>query len=167
VRQLAVVLAFAGVTWCGVSPVAGSEDSALAQRIESASGVLLSGPHPSRTATQEALADLLQSASGISAAAGFPAPTQERLDSVVALYEGGGFLEPENVAAVHRAYESVTGGRAFVFPQSVSSIEEARDHGRLQIQKALGALDAGRPKEAVQEVLGFVLMVTTPMKQER
>jgi hypothetical protein len=97
--------------------------------------------------------------------AGLPAPARERLAVAAAAYAAGGFLEPENVATVHRAYEAINDGRAFVFPQDVRSMEEARKYGEGQIQRALAALDAGRSRETVREVLGCVLLVTTPMEK--
>ena len=66
---------------------------------------------------------------------------------------------------MHRAYEAVNEGRGFVFPSGVGSIEEAREYGRRQIQEAVDAFDSGRSREAVREVLGFVLLVTTPKER--
>lgn len=163
-KLLVLLLVFAGRVWAGGSPATGSESAALARGIESASGVILSDEQPSSEEMQGALADLLQTASAISRSAGLPAPTQKSLDLATAAYAEGRFLEPPAVAKVHRAYEAVSGDRAFAFPQEVGSIEEARDHGRRQIQNALRALEVGRSKEAIQEILGLVLLVTTPMK---
>ena len=42
------------------------------------------------------------------------------------------------------AYAAVSGGRAFVFPQAVGSIEQARAYGRAQVDRGLAALAAGR-----------------------
>jgi len=165
VKQPVVVLA-AVMIWAGSYALLGSEDGGLAREIESASGVLLSEEDPSRAAVQEALTDLLEGASELSDGADLPAPAPERLAAAAASYAEGGFLEREAVAKVHRAYEAVK-GRAFEFPDSVGSIPEAREHGRQQLQSALDALEAGRPREAILEVLGFVLLVTTPMEQPR
>ncbi len=166
-RQLVIVLASAGMVWAGGSPVLGSQAASLGQDIESASGVLLTEEHPSRTAVQKALSDLLGSASQLSKDTDLPAPAQERLGAAAASYAEGGFLEVEAVATVHQAYEAVNEGRAFVFPDSVESIREAKEHGRRQIQRALDALDEGRSREAIREVLGFVLLVTTPMEHHQ
>jgi hypothetical protein len=160
-----LVLMLASVGMAGAAPPALAGSEGLAQEIESVSKVLLSETQPSRAVLQKGLTDLLRCASRISAAAELPTPAQERLDAAVASYDAGGFLGPETRATVRRAYQAVTGGHPFVFPESVGSIEEARDYGRGQIERALAALDAGRSREAVEEVLGFVLLVITPMER--
>ena len=162
-RQLVMTLAVAGVIWAGSPP--GSMAGTPAQDIESALAVFSAGRHPARAEVQGALARLVESASRIALDAGLPAPARERLAVAAANYAAGGFLEPENVATVHRAYEVVNEGRAFVFPRDVGSIEEARKYGEGQIERALAALDAGRSRETVREVLGCVLLVTTPMEK--
>ena len=166
-KQVLIVTVALGVA-CAASSAARGLEAAIAQDIESASAVFFSDGEPSsRAAAQKALADLVESASQISVDANLPAPAQERLAVAAASFAGGGFLEREAVATVHRAYEAVNGGQAFTFPQDVGSIEEAKEHGRRQIRKALEALDAERPREAVQKVLGFVLLVTTPMEKPK
>jgi hypothetical protein len=126
-RQLVMTLAVAGVIWAG-SPL-GACAGTPARDIESALAVFDAGRHPARAEVQGALATLVESASRIAVDAGLPAPAPERLAVAAAAYAAGGFLEPENVATVHRAYEAVNEGRAFVFPQEVGSIEEARKYG--------------------------------------
>jgi hypothetical protein len=164
VKQLSMTVAIAGLVWAAGSPQ--SAAGTPAQDIESASSVFFSEGHDSsRAAAQEALSNLVDSASRIAVDAGLPAAARERLAVAAAAYAAGGFLEPDSVAAVHRAYEAVGEGRAFVFPRDVGSIEGARTYGRGQIRRALAALDAGQATEAIQEVLGFVLLVTTPMEK--
>ncbi len=163
-RQLVTVVAVAGMVWVGGS--SGSMAGTPAQDIESASSVFFSERHDSsRAAAQGALSNLLDSASQIATDAGLPAPARERLAAAAAAYAAGGFLEPEAVATVHRAYEAVSEDRPFVFPRDVGSVEGAKTYGQGQIRRALAALDAGQATEAVQEVLGFVLLVTTPMEK--
>ena len=159
-----MTVAIAGLVWA-----AGSSSSSAgtpAQDVESAASVFLSeGRDFSQEAAREALSSLVDSASRIAVDAGLPVTARERLAVAAAAWAAGGFLEPEAVATVHRAYEAVAGGRSFVFPPDVGSIEEAKEYGRGQIARALEALDAGRSKQAVQEVLGFVLLVTTPREK--
>ena len=112
---------------------------------------------------QEALAEMLHGATLIARSADLPPLAQERLTAAAAAFAEGGFLEPEIRERVHRAYEAVSGGRAFSFPEEVGSIEEAKEYGRRQIEAALEALRAGRSKEAILGVVGFVTLVITPM----
>jgi len=51
-----------------------------------------------------------------------------------------------------------------VFPPEVGSIEQAKAYGRAQVDRGLAAVAAGRPQEAARELLGFVLLVVTPME---
>jgi hypothetical protein len=62
-----------------------------------------------------------------------------------------------------KAYRLLNGERPFVLP-GLSGRELARQLGQEQIDRALGALEARRPAEVTREVLGFVLMVTTPRR---
>jgi hypothetical protein len=75
-------------------------------------------------------------------------------------------LDERSRAAVAGAYAAVNGGRSFEFPRSVESIEQAKEHGRGQVDRCLAALGAGRHEEAARELLGFVLLVITPMEKK-
>jgi len=92
------------------------------------------------------------------------APVQAKLDSASAQAGRLSPLDERSRAAVDEAYTALNGGRAFAFPPAVASIEQAKAYGRGQVDRSLAALSAGRSEEAVRELLGFVLLVITPME---
>ncbi len=169
-RQLLIVLMIVsvppGLILGGSSWGFGSETSTPARHIEHAAQVVLSDEHPGRAGVQEALAEMLLGATLIARSTDLPPLARERLTAAAAAFAEGGFLEPETRKTVHRAYEAVSGGRAFSFPEEVGSIEEAKEYGRHQIETALEARRTGRPKEAIVEIVGFVTLVITPRRRD-
>jgi hypothetical protein len=69
-------------------------------------------------------------------------------------------------AAAAEAYAALDRGAAFAFPKEVGTIEQAKAYGRGQVDRAVAAVSAGRPQEAARELVGFVLLVITPMERQ-
>jgi hypothetical protein len=157
----ALALAGLGVLWLAVaaSPATGVGDDmrqTTEQMLRGGSGDL-----------RAALRHLLEIARSLGREARLPAPTQATLDAAVAEARRFSPLETAVRARVGEAYAALDQGRAFVFPKEVGSIEEARAYGRGQVDRSVAALSAGRPREAARELLGFVLLVITPMEKGR
>ena len=149
-------LGFAGGALSGAGDVAGDVRQAVKELLASDS----QGPGE----VHEALRRVLDVAAGLGREASLPAPAQARLDAASAQARRLSPLDERSRAAVVEAYAAVSGGRAFVFPPEVGSIEQAKAYGRAQVDRSLAAVAAGRPQEAARELLGFVLLVVTPME---
>jgi hypothetical protein len=161
--RIGVFLTCAGLFFVGQAQGTGPEPVDLPREIQSAAGMLLTGTPPEQAAAEEALARLVRAAGVISREAGLPESSRTKIEAVCDRSLRESFLNEEASAALNEAYEPLNGGRGFVFPESVASITAARDYGRQQIAGALAALKAGDSADAARELLGFVLLVTTPM----
>jgi len=111
-----------------------------------------------------AMRHLLEIAAGLGREARLPAPAQAKLDAAAAEARRLSPLDGAVRAKVAEAYTALDPGRPFVFPKAVGSIEQAKAYGRGQVDRSLAALSTGRPQEAARELVGFVLLVITPME---
>lgn len=114
-----------------------------------------------------ALRHLIGIASDLGREARLPAAAQAKLDAASAEAHRLSPLDQAVRATVAEAYEALSQGAPFVFPKEIGSIEQAREYGRGQVDRSVAALSAGRPQEAAREILGFVLLVITPMEKSR
>lgn len=160
-RNSARALLLAGLGWLAAAPVPASAGD-FAEDIRDAAGRLLAEGGPGDV--HEALRRLVAVAAGVGREAHLSTPVQAKLDSASAQAGRLSPLDERSRAAVAEAYAALNGGRAFAFPPSVASIEQAKAYGRGQVDRSLAALSAGRSEEAARELLGFVLLVITPME---
>jgi hypothetical protein len=157
-RNLA--LAGLGVFWlAGVAtPATGVGDD-----IRRTTDALLQGGSGGPGDTHAALRHLLEIATGLGREARLPPNVQAKLDAASAQAHRLS-LDAAVQAAVADAYAALNQGEAFALPKAVGNIEQARAYGRGQVDRALAAVSAGRPQEAARELVGFVLLVITPME---
>jgi hypothetical protein len=161
--RIGAFLACAGLLWVGQAQGTGPEPVDLPREIQSAAGVLLADTDLERAALDAALGRLVRAAGEISREMDLPESSRTKIEAVCERSLRESFLDAQASAALSEAYDGLSGGRRFVFPESVASIDEAREFGRGQIEGALAALKAGDSADAARELLGFVLLVTTPM----
>lgn len=162
--RAALMLAVAGVMGVGLTTRAQGTAPDRARAIESAVGPLL-GPGPSEPAAgTQAVRRIIEIAAEIGQDARIPAPARAKLTAAADLARSLSPLDARCVAAIHGAYTSLGPGRPYEFPAEAKSIEAARVAGRAGIDRALAALRAGRSEESARELLGVVLLVSTPME---
>jgi hypothetical protein len=130
------------------------------KQIRSAAGVVLADAPRDRSEVEEALVRLLGSASELAASDSGTA-ARDRTQTAYSLAQDGSLFGADTVSAMHEAYRELNGGQAFVLPE-FATVEEAGQIGREMIDAAVRAAEAGQPSEAAREVLGFLLLVTTP-----
>jgi hypothetical protein len=165
-RRCALALSLAAAAAAAPS-LAGPGDD-LARRLRAAAKPLLE-PAPAEASCTRALVDVVGLAAQASEKGGLPAAVRARLREAHAAWS----RTPDTLgsaevrAALGAAYAGLDGGRAFAFPPSVHSIDEAREVCRKQIDGAAGALEAGRFADAARGMVEFVLTVTTPMEAPR
>jgi hypothetical protein len=160
----ALALAGLGALWLAVaaSPATGVGDD-----IRRTTDPMLQGGSSGPGDAHAVLRHLLDIAGELGREARLPAPTQAKLDAAVAEAHRVSPLDGAVRATVGEAYAALDQGRPFVFPKEVGSIEQAKAYGRGQVDRSVAALSAGRPQEAARELLGFVLLVITPMEKTR
>ena len=159
----ALVLAGASTLWLAGAPAPARAGDASTD-VRAATERLLASGSTGPGEVHEALRRLLDITASLGREARLPAPVQAKLDAASAQARRLSPLDERARAAVDEAYKAMSVGRAFAFPATVGSIEQAKAYGRAQVDRSLAALAAGRSEEAVRELLGFVLLVVTPME---
>jgi hypothetical protein len=141
---------------------AGSDGRSLAATLRAA-GNLLESPSPAADPAKpltEILGVLVQAADGT----GLPGRQRDRLREAHArLKKDGWAAEPAARAAMEEAYATVN-GRAFRFPAAISTIEQAREACRRELERAVSALEKDRPSDAVKPILELLLLAGTPLE---
>ncbi len=157
----ALALAGVGVLWLAgtATPATGVGDD-----IRRTTDPLLQGASGGSADVHAALRHLLETAADLGREARLPGPAQAKLDAASAQAQRLSPLDGAVRAAADEAYKALNQGGAFSFPKAVGSIDQAKAYGRGQVDRALAALSAGRPQEAARELVGFVLLVITPME---
>jgi hypothetical protein len=158
----ALALAGLGLLWLAgaASPATGVGDD-----IRRTTGPLLQDGSSGPGDVHATLRHLLEIAGDLGREARLPEPTQAKLDAAAAEARRLSPLDGAVRATVAEAYAALDQGRPFTFPKTVGSIEQAKAYGRGQVDRSLAALSAGRPQEAARELVGFVLLVITPMEK--
>ena len=80
------------------------------------------------------------------------------------LRKGGWSAEPAAVGELNEAYAALNGGRRFSFPPGVGTGDQAREAYRREVDRAVAALEKGRPAEAAKPILESLMLVTTRME---
>jgi hypothetical protein len=166
-RAVLVVAVVGAIGVGGLTANAQGTQSDKAKAIESAAGPLL-GPGSSQPEEgTQAVRRVIEIAAEIGQDPGIAATARAKLTAAADLARSSSPLDARCIAAVHEAYTSLPPGQSYQFPAGVTSIEAARVAGRAQIDRGVVALRAGRAAESIHELLGFVLLVATPMERHQ
>jgi hypothetical protein len=159
----ALALAGLGVLWLAraATPATGVADD-----IRRTTDQLFQGGSSEPGDVHTTLRHLLDIAAGLGREARLPAAAQAKLDAASAEARRLSPLDEAVRAAAAEAYAALNRGAAFAFPKEVGTIEQAKAYGRGQVDRAVAAVSAGRPQEAARELVGFVLLVITPMGRQ-
>jgi hypothetical protein len=165
-RKTTRALAFAGlgVLWLAAPAVPAADTG---DDIRRTAELLLQGGSHGLGDAHAALRRLLEIAASLGREARLPAPAQAKLDAASAQARELSPLDGAVRGTVAEAYAALDQGRPFIFPKAVGSVDEAKAYGREQVDRSLAAVSAGRKQEAARELLGFVLLVVTPMERSR
>ena len=160
----ALALAGLGLLWLAgtASPATGVGDD-----IRRTTDPLLQAGSGGPGDVHAALRHLLEIAGNLGREARLSTPTQAKLDAAGADASRLSPLDGAVRATLAETYVALNQGAPFVFPKAVGTIEQAKAYGRGQVDRSLAALSAGRPQEACRELVGFVLLVITPMERGR
>ncbi len=155
------VILFAGAVWL----TAGASDPpVLATEVRVSAAALLAPDESSGAPPAQAVASLVAALSRLAREAALPESFRSKLDLAAARVRDERFPDDRALEELRSAYAALNGGRPFEFPAGVRSLEAAREFGRRQVDRGVAALTAARNEEAAREILGFVLLVATPME---
>lgn len=167
-RNATATLVLAGLGALGAGgPETPAHAGDLAADIRATADLMLAGGSEGPADVHQALRHLVAITARIGSDARLPAPVQAKLDAARAQAQSLSPLDDRVRTTLEQAYVALNQGRPFAFPTTVSSIDEAKVFGRGQVDRSLAALKAGRSEEAARELMGFVLLVVTPMERHQ
>jgi len=137
---------------------------ALAEKIQKASALLLDS-EKSEDKSQGFLL-LVESIDLAATGGGFPAGFQDEVRGALELFRQGSILDQEGGNKLRKAYALLNAGKSFQMPAEISSLDQAVEYGRTQINSALDQVKAGKNADAVKPLLEVILMVITPMEAQ-
>lgn len=159
IRILAGALALAPL----VAHPAGGEGSDLVAPLRAAADALASGAP--ETDTMKPLTELVGLLSQVAERAKLAADVRKKVDVAHAgLRKGAWSAEPAAVGELNEAYAALNGGRRFAFPAGLRTAEQAREAYRREVDRAIDALEKGRPGDAAKPILECLMLVTTRME---
>jgi len=164
-RLRATAAALACVVVTGLGPVQGASDSDLLAADVRASAAILLAPeaHPGDPPAK-ALATLVRAVARLGKQSDLPEPFRSKMEAAVALVRDDRLPDDRTLQELRSAYAALNGGQPFAFPPDVRGLEAVKEAARRQADRGAAALSAGRNEEAAREILGFVLVVATPME---
>jgi hypothetical protein len=136
----------------------------LAAEVKATAGVILSGDRPGEI--PEALVRLVTLASRIAAEGKLPEAVRTKLEAARAGARPEGLLGEKSQASLREAYALLNEGRPFAMPKGLDGLDALMAHGRKQVDRSVTALGKAKPAEAARELVGFILLVITPMEQD-
>ncbi len=169
-RSKFALIAFLAVVTISAAPSLRGSQVAPETLIASARTTVLT-PHLSRDEITRALVQALDASLLILPAIDDAAEFKTRVGSVRKLFEDKAILEDKARRDLGLAYRLVSGGKDWEIPaelktagSSRGSIEKATELCAQLLDSALAEQKAGRNAEACRALLGFVLLVITPIE---
>jgi hypothetical protein len=92
----------------------------------------------------------------------YPGQFGAKLNEAKRILEGGSYLDARGIALLKEAYLLTNAGQAYQFPQSISSMEEALEYLRVNVDRAREELKLGKIDACVRTILEVTLMIVTP-----
>jgi hypothetical protein len=128
-------------------------------------------PHSSRDEITRALVQTLDASLLILPATDYAAEFRSRVGSAKKMFEEGALFEDKIRQYLGLAYKLVTGGEPWGVPEELKpayrqqdALDLAKKHCLKLLDSALAERKAGRNEQAVRSLIGFVLLVITPME---
>jgi len=159
VTALAVFLLVA--TTLGLAATTTRPDD-LAEKIQKASALLLDSEKSEDK--NQGMRLLVESVDLAAAGGSLPAGFQDEVRGALEIFRQGSIFDQRASDKLRKAYALLNAGKPFQMPTEISSIDQAVEYGRAQIQSALTQVKAGKNADAVKPLLEVVLMVITPME---
>lgn len=146
-----------------VGPAAGGDGSDLAAPLRAAGDALASAAP--NTDPMKPLTEVVGLLSQVAERAKLSPDVRRQVDVAHAgLRKGAWSAERAAVGELNEAYAALNGGRRFTFPAGVRSGDQAREAYRREVDRAVDALEKGRPADAAKPILESLMLVTTRME---
>ena len=94
---------------------------------------------------------------------GYPAEFGKKISDAKKCFESGSITDEKGIALLKDSFLLINAGKEFRAPAGISSIEQAVEYCRKQIEFARGSLKQGKIDKCAKALLEVALMVTTPM----
>jgi hypothetical protein len=146
------------------APGAPAQPADLGAEVKTTAGIVLTGERPG--AIPEALVRLVTLASRIAAEGKLPEAVRTKLEAARTAARPEGLLGEKSQASLREAYALLNEGRPFAMPAGVDGLDTLMAHGRKQVDRSTAALAKAKPAEAARELVGFILLVITPLEPD-
>lgn len=138
-----------------------AQSTDLSADVKTTADIILSGGRTDEV--PKAIVHLVTLAARIATEGKLPEAVRTKLDAARTNSQPERLLDAKSAANLREAYALLNGGQAFVVPSELDGIEALMAHGRGQVDRSVAALGKAKPEEAVRELLGFILLVITPV----
>lgn len=127
-------------------------------------------PNPPENGLTQALADVLGASLMILPQTEYAAEFKSRVEGAKRAFGQGSLFSDKTYQGLSEAYKLVSGGTAWHVPDELKtpghgSIEDARRTCAKLLDSALAERKAGRNVEAARDLVGFVILVVTPIER--
>jgi hypothetical protein len=142
-------------------PGAEAQPADLPADVKTTAEIILGGGRTGEV--PKAIVHLVTLASRIATEGKLPPAVRTKLDAARTSSLPEGLLNAKAEASLREAYALLNGGRAFALPPAVDGLDSLMAHGRGQVDRSVTALGKAKPEEGARELLGFILLVITPL----
>jgi hypothetical protein len=130
------------------------------------------GPNPPEHGLKQVLADVLGASLTILPKTAYAGEFKERVEGVRKIFASGAIFSDEAYRNLDLAYKLVSGGKAWQVPEELKAAGQGEGGIKLATKicadllgLALAEYKAGRNEAAARDLLGFVLLVVTPIER--
>ena len=96
----------------------------------------------------------------------FPPEFSENMEKAKEIADSTSLLNPDGKDYLDKAYRLINDGKDYQMPSSISSIQDAVENAKIELNSARKDLKAGKTDSCVIKLLGVAVMIVTPMHKE-
>jgi hypothetical protein len=93
---------------------------------------------------------------------GYPEEFGKKIAEAKKRFESGSITDEKGITLLRDSFLLINSGKGFYPPAGISSIEQAVEYCRKQIEFARGSLKQGKINQCAKALLEVALMITTP-----
>ncbi len=164
-KKMSIFLSVALFLFLSCQTKATTDIGQIETKIQMATKYLLGPAGPGEDA-KEGFKLLVAAIEMASLEAEFPSEFREKISEARGLFESNSIFDQKGIDLLNESYFLVNDGVGFQMPESISSIEQAVEYARQQIDSARENLKKGEVGECARGLLEVALIVVTPMIQK-
>ena len=96
---------------------------------------------------------------------GFPPEFTKNIEKAKDISESTSLFNTNGTVYLHKAYRLINDGKDYEMPGSISEIQDAVNHAKLEFTSARNDLKDGKADACAKRLLGIAVMIVTPMHQ--